>query len=267
MAAPAFATCGGVTLHYTVGGLPGGTPLVFLNSLGTDLRIWEAVIPHFANRYRLILYDKRGHGLSDCPPGPYSIRDHTLDLAGLLDLLQADAVVLIGDSVGGMIALDFAASYPHRVRALVLCDTAAKIGTADYWDERIDTLRQHGLAHLAGAILERWFSPAFAAQHPANYRGYYNMLTRTPLDGYIATCEAIRDADLRDVVPSIETPALVLGGAEDGATPPDVVRGLAESLPKARFEVIEQAGHIPSLEQPAALAAKINQFLSENEDA
>lgn len=266
MSEQTFVTINGLTLHYTLDGLPAGIPLVFLNSLGTDLRIWDKIIPFFSDRYLLIRYDQRGHGLSDCPPGPYTLRDHTDDLAGLLAHLQVAEAILIGDSVGGMIALDFAANRPQQVKALILCDTASKIGMAEYWNERIDTLRQHGLPYLAEAILGRWFSPAFVTNHPAEYRRYYHMLTRTPLEGYIATCAAIRDADLSDVVPSIGAPTLVLCGADDGATPPDVVQGLAETLPDARFELIAQAGHIPSLEQPAALATKINQFLSENSD-
>ena len=139
-----FETIDSITLHYTLDGQSTGMPLVFLNSLGTDLRIWQKVLPYFASHYRLICYDKRGHGLSDSPPGPYTLGNHTNDLAGLLAHLQVDEAVLIGDSVGGMIAIDFAASRPQQVKALVLCDTAAKIGTAEYWNERIDTLRQHG---------------------------------------------------------------------------------------------------------------------------
>jgi 3-oxoadipate enol-lactonase len=193
-----FAIINRLTLHYTLDGLPAGVPLVFLNSLGTDLRIWDKVILHLAGRYRLIRYDKRGHGLSDSPPGPYTIHSHVDDLAGLLAYLQVDEVILIGVSVGGMIALDYAASRPQQDKALVLCDTAAKIGTAAMWNERIDTLRQNGMAHLADDILARWFSPALIKEHPADYRGYFNMLTRMPVDGYIATCEAIRDADLRE---------------------------------------------------------------------
>jgi 3-oxoadipate enol-lactonase len=256
-----FVTVGEITLHYRVTGPATGLPLIFLNSLGTDLRLWDKVLPNLAGRLRLIRYDKRGHGLSDCPPGPYTIRDHTADLAGLLEWLAVDQAILIGMSVGGMIALDYAGAYPERVNGLVLCDTAAKIGSLEYWQARIEALRRGGLTPLAETILERWFAPNFAGQHPADYRGYHNLLTRTPLAGYIATCEAIRDADLRTLLPAIRCPALVIGGAADVATPPDLVRGLAEALPQARFALIEQAGHLPSLEQAAALANLIQQFI------
>ncbi|MDX1520129.1 MAG: 3-oxoadipate enol-lactonase [Anaerolineae bacterium] len=256
-----FAPAGAITLHYAIDGLTGGTPLVFINSLGTDLRIWDRVVPYFAHRYPLVRYDKRGHGLSDAPPAPYTVADHTDDLAQLLAYLRVEAAILIGVSVGGMIALDYALTYPDQVKGLVVCDTAAKIGEADLWNTRIETIHQNGIESLADAVLERWFSPMFAAQTPAAYRGYFNMLTRTPVAGYNGTCAALRDTDLRDAVGLINVPTLVVCGAEDGATPPELVRGLAESIPGARFALIEKAGHLPSIEQPAALAQEINDFL------
>jgi len=256
-----FALSGATMLHYSQERSGTGTPLVFINSLGSDLRIWDGVIAAFAERRPVICYDKRGHGLSDCPAGPYTLRDHTNDLAGLLAHLAVPNAILIGVSVGGMIALDFALTYLERVKALVLCDTGAKIGTADYWAERIAAVRQKGLEPLASVILTRWFSSRFAQTEPAAYQGYYNMLTRTPVEGYAATCEALRDADLRDAVQTIQAPALVLCGDQDLATPPSLGRELAAALPNAHFDLIEDAGHLPSLEQPAALAGKIEQFL------
>lgn len=261
-----FATVGAQTLHYRLDGrdLTGAaTPLVFINSLGSDLRIWDGLMAAFAPHFPLIRYDKRGHGLSDCPAGPYTLQEHSDDLAGLLTQVQAPSAILIGVSVGGMIALDFAHRYPDRVKALVLCDTGAKIATADYWTERATAVRQGGLAPVAPMILARWFSGAFATTAPASYRGYQNMLTRTPAEGYAATCEALRDADLRAVVGAIEAPALVLCGEEDRATPPSLGQELAAALPNARFALIPQAGHIPSLEQPQALATAIQHFLQE----
>jgi 3-oxoadipate enol-lactonase len=258
-----FISINGNAFHYVREGLSDGPPLVCVNSLGTDLRMWNGLVPYFAGQYQIIRYDKRGHGLSDAPPGPYTLGDHTADLVQLLDHLGLDTVVLMGDSVGGMIALDFALRHPERVQALIACDTAAKIGTVEYWNERITAVRRQGIGPLAETILSRWFSPAFASQQSAAYRGYYNMLTRTPQEGYAATCEAIRDADLRNEVGQIMMPVLVLCGAEDGATPPELVRGLAEALPNGRFALIAHAGHLPSIEQPATMAAIIDEFLQE----
>jgi len=259
-----FVTVEGITVHYTLDGLKEGIPLVFINPLGTDLRLWDKLIPHFAGHFPIIRYDKRGHGLSDCPPGPYSIRDHSSDLAALLDHLQVKDVILIGISVGGMIALDYAINHPDDVKAMVLSDTSAKIGTAEFWTDRATAVHKNGLDNMAETILGRWFAPAFSEQYPAEYQGYYNMLTRMPAEGYIATCQALGDADLRDSLKAIKAKTLVLCGAEDLGTPPSVGRELAEALPEARFEQIEKAAHLPCVEQPEVMAMKIEQFLREN---
>lgn len=259
-----FATVEGIKLHYTLEGLPSGPPLVFINSLGTNYHLWDKLIPYFVDNFPIVRYDKRGHGLSDCPPGPYSISDHANDLAGLLEHLNIKEAILIGISVGGMIALEQASRQPQSVKALVLCDTAAKIGTTESWNERIEAIRQNGLSGMAGTILGRWFTAAFAEQDPAGYQAYQAMLTQTPVAGYLATCAAIQDADLSEPAKTIRTKALVLGGADDLSTPPQVGRELAGMLSEARFEVIEQAGHLPCVEQPEAMAQKILQFFREN---
>lgn len=262
MATMRFAAIQDITLHYVCQGQDGGIPLVFINALGADLRIWGAVTDELADRYTVIRYDKRGHGLSDCPPGPYSIQNHTTDLIGLLDHLRITEVILVGISVGGLIALDFAIHQPQRVQALILSNTGAKIGTAAYWQERITAIRSNGIEPLAEAILSRWFAPPFSETYPAAYHGYYNMLTRTPIEGYAATCEAIRDADSRASVGSIQVPTLVLCGSEDLATTPDLGRKLAASMPNAQFALIEGAAHLPCIEQPEQMTARIDKFLS-----
>lgn len=256
-----FTIENGISLHYKIEGNQDGFPLVFINALGTDLRIWDGVVPHFAGRYRVIRFDKRGHGLSDYPPAPYSIHDHATDLYGLLDDLNISQAILVGISVGGMIALDYAATWPERVHSLILCDTAPQIGTTELWNERINTLREHGMDSMGEAILSRWFAPSFKTQSPAAYRGYFNMLTRNPVEGYTGTCEAIRDADLTSAARTITARALVLCGAEDVSTPPDLARGLIELIPKANFQEIPGAGHLPCIEQPDLVASQIKKFI------
>lgn len=258
-----FVRVKGVTLHYETAGRPSARALLFINSLGSDLRIWDDIVPHFVDDYYVVRFDKRGHGLSDSPPRPYAIHDFSRDVAGLLDHLHIKQTTLVGVSVGGMIALDFAAHNPQRVAALVLCDTAARLGTADYWNERITAIETQGMAQMAEPILSRWFAPDFAQKHSDAYRGYSNLLTRTDVNGYLGTCAALRDADLNGPVAGIHQPVLVLCGAEDVATPPDVVRELADSLPNGRFQTIPGAGHTPSVEQPQTMAALISQFLEE----
>lgn len=263
-----FATVGNVTLHHNVDGPDDAAPLVFVNSLGTDLRIWDGVasqFTQFTGKFRVIRYDKRGHGLSDSPPGPYALADERADLAGLLAYLGADgsggpAPIVVGISVGGMIAVDYAAHYP--VAALVVCDSALRFATAEFWNERSAAIRRQGMSAVAPRLAPRWFAPDFAQREPATFQGYVNMLARTPAEGYIATCDLLAQADVTEQARRVQAPALVVGGAQDASSAPEVVRELADALPNARFELIEGAGHLPCIEQPQALAQTMAAFLS-----
>lgn len=259
-----FIQIGGLTLHYSLEGNPAGKPLVFINSLGSDFRIWDKMLADFAPHFQIVRYDKRGHGLSDAPPVPYIIRDHTNDLAGLLKHLSLPRAILVGISVGGLIAQDFALAYPERTEALVLCDTGAKIGSEASWNERIAAIHHEGLAVVAKTVIGRWFTPAFFERQSAQAQGYYNMLSRTPLEGYIGTCMALREADLRRELGNIKAKTLVLCGDQDMSTPPSLGQELAQGL-QARFELIEKAGHLPCIEQPWAMSGKILSFLQEEE--
>jgi 3-oxoadipate enol-lactonase len=259
-----FATINGIAIHHSHRPrADGGPTLVFVNSLGTDFRIWDAVAQDLAGDCSLVLYDKRGHGLSDIGRPPYSIADHATDLAALLDHLGLGEVVLCGLSIGGLIAQHLSATEPERVRALVLCDTAHKIGTADSWNQRIATVERDGIASIADAVLAGWFTPAFRAGAPALHAGCRNMLVRQPLAGYSGSCAAVRDADLTHLAGRIAAPTLVVVGDRDGSTPPDLVRATAKLIQGARFEIIADAGHIPCVEQPAALVASLRRFLAE----
>ncbi|KAB0265868.1 3-oxoadipate enol-lactonase [Microvirga brassicacearum] len=259
----AFTRANKIVLHHQVVGREGAPVLVFANSLGSDFRIWQEIVPSFADRYRIVLYDKRGHGLSDAPCGPYTIDDHTEDLLALLDHLHVENAALVGLSVGGMIAQRIAVKAPARVRALVLCDTAAKIGTPDSWAERIAAVEASGIEDIADSVMQRWFTPSFRATRPAEWKGWRNMLVRTPVQGYVGTCAAIRDADLTTDAARITVPTLCLAGDQDGSTPPDLVRHTAGLIHGARFNIVEEAGHIPCIEQPHATARLIDQHLRE----
>lgn len=256
-----FAHVNNLTLHYQCAGKDKAQPVVFINSLGSDLRIWEGVLP-FLEGYHLIGYDKRGHGLSDAPPAPYTLQDHASDLEALLDYLGVASAVLVGISVGGMIALELARSRPERVAALVLCDTGARIGTVESWNARIEAIRSQGLDEVALGVIERWFTPAFFQQRPAEARGYYNMLSRTPVEGYIGTCMALRDADLRPYISQVQQPSLVLCGEADPSTPPALSEELSRGL-GARLELIPEAAHLPCIEQPQQVGQQIQVFLQE----
>ncbi|PKA42790.1 3-oxoadipate enol-lactonase [Rhizobium sullae] len=257
-----FARVNDVTIHYQVIGGPADKPvIVFANSLGTDFRIWRDVIVRLAGDFAIVLYDKRGHGLSDVGQVPYSIEDHASDLIGLLETLEVEQAFICGLSVGGLIAQSLYQQRPDLVRGLILCDTAHKIGTQESWNTRIATVGKEGIGSIVDRVMELWFTPAFRRPENAAYHGYSNMLARQPLEGYIATCESIRDADYTEAAKKIAVPTICIAGDQDGSTPPDLVRSTAQLIPNARFEVIRDAGHIPCVEQPEALTAIIRAFI------
>ena len=259
----AFIRANGIVLHHQVVGPENAPPLVFANSLGSDFRIWQDIVPFFANRYRVVLYDKRGHGLSDAPSSPYTMDDHASDFLALMDHLAVRKAAVVGVSFGGMIAQRVAATAPSRVAALVLIGTAVKIGTPQSWAERIAAVQQSGIESVADGVMQRWFTPLFREQRPADWVGWRNMMVRTPAHGYAGTCAAIRDADLTEGAARISVPTLCIAGDQDGSTPPDLVRQTADLIPRAGFEIIEGAGHIPGIEQPDATAKLIEQQLRE----
>jgi 3-oxoadipate enol-lactonase len=258
-----FCRVGDLSLHYADEGPRTPDAVVLVNSLGSDLRIWDEVAPAIAAHHRVIRFDKRGHGLSSVGPAEARMEDFVADLAGLLDALAIDRVTLVGLSIGGMIAQLFHARHPARLASLVLCGTAHRIGTAESWAARIETVCADGIAAVADATMERWFTSKFRATRRAELEGCRNMLIRTPLAGYIAGCAALRDADLTEVARAIAVPTTCIVGRDDGATPVDLVRSLADLVPSAAFHVLDQAAHIPCVEQPEAMVRLIEQHLRE----
>jgi 3-oxoadipate enol-lactonase len=252
----------GVALHVQEAGDLNGAPVVFANSLGTDLRLWDGVIPLLPKGLRLIRYDKRGHGLSACPNGPFSIDALTADAITLIEALDCGPVTFVGLSIGGMIGQNLAAMRPDLVHALVLSNTTAKTGSVAAWTDRIDAINADGLAAMEGAILDRWFGPAFRHTHEAALWGA--MLTRTPEAGYIACCEAIAAADLTETTRALRLPTLVIAGSHDGASPPEAVAATAALIQGSAFHVIDGAGHLPCAENPSAFAKILTPFLKEH---
>jgi 3-oxoadipate enol-lactonase len=259
-----FKALNGVVLHVQDLGPAERPVLVFSNSLGTDFRIWNDVVARLGDQFRIVLYDKRGHGLSELGETPYRIADHVADLAALLDELAIEGAIVCGLSVGGLVAQGLYASRPELVSGLILSDTAHRIGSAALWNERMAAIEKGGIASIAEAILERWFSPALRENDPAALAGWRAMLTRTPEAGYLGTCAAIRDADFTEEAGRIAVPTLCIVGDQDGATPPELVRQTADLIPGARYQVIAGAGHLPCIERPAEVARLIEGFALEN---
>ena len=259
----AFMRANGVVVHYADEGPRAGQAIVFVNSLGTDFRIWDEVIRPLAQNARIMRYDKRGHGLSELRPAPASISDFATDLAALLDRLEARRATIVGLSIGGMIAQELHRLRPDLVASLVLCDTGHRIGTPEFWSARLGAVEAGGIEAIADGIMERWFTKNYREKQSDALVGWRAMLTRTPKTGYLAACGAIRDADLTEHAKTMRVPTLCVVGDEDGSTPVALVRELAGLIPSARFEIIAGAGHIPCVEQPEVLRGLIEAHLKD----
>ena len=251
----------GTPVHMREDGDPNGAPVVFANSLGCDLRLWDKVLPLMPAGLRLIRYDMRGHGLSDCPPAPYSMGALVRDAEALMDALAVRDAVFVGLSIGGMIGQGLAVKRPDLVRALVLSNTAAKIGQPEMWQDRINTVQQQGIDALADAVMARWFSAPF--RDGDEVHGWRNMLTRQPAAGYAGCCAAIAGTDFYTPTSGLRLPVLGIAGSEDGSTPPDLVRETVDLVPGSTFRLIRRAGHLPCVEQPEEYATVLSDFLKE----
>ncbi len=237
-------------LNYLLEGPEDAPVLVLSNSLGTALEMWDDQAHVLRGRFRLLRYDTRGHGRSPAPPGPYAIEDLGWDVISLLDRLGIERASFCGLSVGGMTGMWLAAEAAERIERLVLCCTSALLGPKSVWDERIATAREQGMGALVDGVIERWFTPAFRPENPEAVEKMARALRDTDPEGYAGCCAAIRDMDLRDRLPSIEAPTLVISGAEDPATLPEHGELIRDSVPGARFEVVPRAAHIANVEQP-----------------
>jgi 3-oxoadipate enol-lactonase len=259
----AFVRAHGGVIHFADEGPRAAQPIVLINSLGTDFRVWDAVAGPLAQNARVIRYDKRGHGLSELPAGAATMADFSADLAALLDHLSVRAATIVGLSIGGMIAQELYRLHPDLVAGLVLCDTAHRIGTNEIWKARIGAVEAGGIEAIADGVMERWFTQNFRANRRDELVGWRAMLTRTPQAGYLTACGALRDADLTAAAKTIRAPTLCVVGDEDGSTPVELVRELADLIPAAKFEIIAGAGHIPCVEQPDALLGLIERHRKE----
>ncbi|MEM0948108.1 MAG: 3-oxoadipate enol-lactonase [Pseudomonadota bacterium] len=255
------ADLNGTRIHYREDGDPTGRPVIFSNSLGTDLRLWDGIIPYLPDSLRLIRYDKRGHGLSDCPNAPYAMGTLVADAERLMDHLGVRDAVFVGLSIGGMIAQGLAAKRLDLVRGLVISNTAAKIGTRTMWDERVATIRAGGIPALSDAILERWFSKRF--RETADFALWRHMLERQPTEGYMGCAAAIAGTDFMTTTAELTLPTLAIAGSEDGSTPPDLVRETANLVEGSRYHLIRGAGHLPCVEQPEEYARTLIGFLKD----
>jgi 3-oxoadipate enol-lactonase len=247
-----------VPLNHLVEGPPEAPALVFLNSLGTDLRMWDAQATALRDELRIVRCDARGHGGSPMAPGPWTLADLGGDVLALLDSLAIERASVAGVSLGGATAVWLAAHAPERVDRLLACFTSAYFGPPDPWLERAATVRAEGVAKVSEGVVGRWFTDAIDPGLRARMK---TMLEATPPDGYAAATEVVAGLDLRDDLAAVVAPTLVVSGAEDTATPPAEGRALAAGIPGANFTELPAAAHLGNVERPDAVTDLIRAHL------
>jgi 3-oxoadipate enol-lactonase len=250
----------GININYRIDGADDAPPLVLSNSLGTNLHMWDNQVPELAKRFRVIRYDTRGHGQTDAPQGPYTFAQLGEDAIALLDALKLPRARFCGLSMGGMIGMWLARHVPSRIERLVLCNTAAKFGMPEIWNQRITTVRAAGMKAITGSVIERWFTKNFRETSPQDIDPIVEMLHTTKADGYAGNCAAIRDVDQRWPISSITAPTLVIGGRHDPATPYEAAELIASRIPGAKLVGLD-AAHLSNIEQPEAFSRALNDFL------
>ena len=239
----------GLGIAYRVDGHEPADALVLVNSLGTDLRMWDPQMEALVRHFRVIRYDCRGHGDSDVPAGPATIDRLGADLVALLDHLHVERAHLCGLSLGGLTALWAAAHHPARVKRAVFANTAARLGTTQSWDERIGAVRAGGMAAIRDAVVARFLGAQFRAARPDVARRIGDMVEATPATGYLAACAALRDADLRDVAPSIRAPSLIVAGELDESAPVRQSEELHAAIAGSELVVLAGAAHLTNVER------------------
>lgn len=255
-----MADLGGHRLHYRIDGPDDGVPVVFANSLGTDLTLWDPILPHLPKSLRILRFDKRGHGNSDCPPGPWSMGALVRDTEQLMDQTGFKDAIFVGLSIGGMIAQGLAAKRLDLIRAVVLSNTGAKIGTRAIWDDRIKATQEGGLEAVVEANMQRWFSRKFRDSDA--FPPWRDLFLRTPVTGWTGCASAISGTDFFSTTAALRLPALAIAGSEDGSTPPDLVRETGGLIPGSKFELIRGAGHLPCVDHPERYAEILTEFIT-----
>lgn len=248
------------TFHYELAGPSSAPVLLFSNSLGTDLSMWDTQAQTLAQEFRVLRYDGRGQGQSVIAPGHYAIEALADDVLTLLEKLEIKKIRFCGLSMGGMVGMSLAMRAPERIEKLILCNTAPKIGTLAIWDARITAVRTGGMAAVVEGILERWFTPDFRKASSSSIEKTRDMLLRSPVQGYIACCAAVRDMDARDAIAAISVPTLIISGAHDPVTTPHDGRCMTEKIGGSVYKELP-AAHLSNIEAAEAFTMEVLRFL------
>jgi 3-oxoadipate enol-lactonase len=248
-------------LNYTLQGQ--GPPVVFSHALGVDLHMWDGIAADFAHDHAVLCFDHRGHGGSAVPPGPYRLDELVDDAARVIAEWGRAPVVFVGLSMGGMVAQGLAIRHPQLLRGVVIANSSASYPPAarEAWAQRIATVGQGGLAAVAEATMERWFTPAFRAAQPQTVERFRQVVLHTNAAGYLATCAAIAQVDWLDRLAQVRCPALVVAGGQDAGAPPAMAQAIAAGIPGAELVQFDEVAHMSAIEQPGRFIAAVRAFI------
>ncbi len=255
-------TPNGTRIAYSTAGRPASPALILTHSLGSDHRMWEPQVESLKEQYYVVSIDNIGHGDSDVPAGDYSVAGMADGVLAVADAEELERFHYCGLSVGGITGQWLGVHHADRLLSLTLCNTSAKIGTPELWDERIGIARSEGMGALVDGVIARWFSPDFPEREPERFALARATLLATDPAGYSGVCAALRDGDMRDDVATITTPTLVIGGLNDLPTPIDQARWLHEAIPGSRLVELD-AAHLSNLDRADQFTAALGEFLSE----
>lgn len=248
-------------INYQTFGDASKPALVFSNSLGTKYSMWQPQIEHFQQDYYVICYDTRGHGASSAPQGPYSLEQLGQDVVSLLDHLNIAKAAFCGISMGGLTGQWLAIHKPERFNHVIVCNTAAKIGQEQAWQDRAALVREQGLAPIAATAASRWFTNPFIQSNPAVVAELSNDLGAGSPEGYANCCEALAKADVREQLSSIQIPVLIIAGQQDPVTTVADGQFMQQRIANSKlFEI--NASHISNIEQPEAFNQAVQTFLA-----
>ena len=250
----------GCPIHVVIEGPEQAPVLMLSNSLGTTHAMWQPQVEAFTRHFRLLRFDRRGHGGSGVTKGPYTMEGLARDALTVLDGLGIKKANWCGLSMGGMEGMWLGANAPERFERIVLSNTSSHFPDRKMWDDRLRFVREKGLAAMVGANMERWFTSGFRAREPKSIAWMSEMFVATPVEGYIACSEAVRDMDHRPLLPKIKVPTMVIAGRHDPATTLQAGEYLRDHIPGVAFTVLD-AAHISNVEQPQAFSNAVLEFL------
>ena len=254
----------GIEVNYALEGPAEATTVTFSNSLLSNYTMWDAQMPILTEKYRVLRYDTRGHGETEVTPGPYNFELLTKDVYALHQALGIEKTHFVGLSMGGMIGQLLAVRHPNLLHSVTLCDTTSKMPHPEIWDDRIEAAQSGGIGAVLKGTLERWFTPAMHENNPDEIGRIATMIRGTKVDGFIANCHAIKAMDQTGILKDITTPTLIIVGAEEAATTPEMSRIIHAEIEGSELEILPGASHLANVEQPDAFNKVMLAFLSKH---